>query len=181
MQFHQHRFFFKATWVCTPRARPRQQLLVCSRGHCSSVDGVHATRHVQQNADGVAADVTAVLAALFVCLFARSGFVTWTKKKKLLTVIPSLVASDFQPHEQQHRMLPQRGLAPRVINDSFPQIKEQSLARQRRKEGCLRIINCQLRTSWQHVEAPHVKPHMLRPTNIECLLAFENPLLLTKL
>jgi len=121
MQFHQHRFFFKATSVCTPRARPRQQLLVCSRGHCSSVDGVHATRHLQQNADGVAADVTAVLAALFVNLFARSGFVTWTKKKKkLLTFIPSLFATDFQPQEQQHQMIPQRGLAPHVIHDFRP-------------------------------------------------------------
>lgn len=82
---------------------------------------MHATRHLQQNADGVAADVTAVLAALFVNLFARSGFVTWTKKKKkLLTFIPSLFATDFQPQEQQHQMIPQRGLAPHVIHDFRP-------------------------------------------------------------
>jgi hypothetical protein len=122
MQFHRHRFFFKATSVCTPRARPRQQLLVCSRGHCSSVDGLRATRHVQQNADEPALQQMSPQCwrlCLSVCL---PGVVLsqWTKKKKLLTFIPSLVATDFQPREQQHQMLPQRGLASHVIHDSPP-------------------------------------------------------------
>jgi hypothetical protein len=122
MQFHRHRFFFKATSVCTPRARPRQQLLVCSRGHCSSVDGLRATRHVQENADEPALQQMSPQCwrlCLSVCL---PGVVLsqWTKKKKLLTFIPSLVATDFQPREQQHQMLPQCGLASHVIHDPPP-------------------------------------------------------------
>jgi hypothetical protein len=138
MQFHQHRFFFKAISVCMPRARPRQQLLVCSRGHCSSVDGVHATRHVQQNADEPALQQMSLQCwrlCLSICL---TGVVLsqWTKKKKLLTFIPFLVATDFQPREQQHQMLPYRGLASHVIHD-FPPANQGAIIGSSAEEGRL--------------------------------------------